>query len=66
MSQVYTPSMKQHEYIEGPRALERFKQTMIQVFQAPKGKSPFAKAKKKVAPKADPKASRRKSGKDKA
>jgi len=37
---------EKHEYIEGSEALERFKILMGRAFQAPKGKTPFAKAKK--------------------
>ena len=56
-----------HEYHEGPEALEKFKTMMVQVFQAGKSSTPFAKpkAKKKAVPKgARKKGSSRKSGKD--
>lgn len=46
--------MNQNKYNEGPETLERFKALMTRAFQAPKGKTPFAKA-KKAGTKATPK-----------
>ena len=43
-----------HQYSEGPEILERFKALMTRAFQAPKSKTPFAKA-KKAGSKATPK-----------
>ena len=36
MSQVYTPSMKEPEYQEGPKAREDFERGMKALFKVPK------------------------------
>jgi len=45
MSRVYTPIMKQPEYIEGPKARDNFERGMVALFKVPK--TAIGKARKK-------------------